>query len=52
MAKRLELKKAYTAISAYERGTREPNLIILLRYARAGRVSVEHLIDDNLSLPE
>ena len=50
MASRLRLKK-YTVISSYEHGTREPNLITLLRYARAGHVSVEQLIDDKLNLP-
>lgn len=51
MAKLLKLKKAYTVISAYEHGTREPNLITLLRYARIAKVSVESLIDDELDLP-
>lgn len=39
-------------ISAYERGVREPPLIVLLRYARVSNVSVEALIDDELVLPE
>jgi transcriptional regulator with XRE-family HTH domain len=39
-------------ISAYERGVREPPLIVLLRYARAANVSVEALIDDELDLPD
>lgn len=51
MANRLELDIAYTAISAYERGTREPDLITLLRYAKAGRVTIERLVDDELDLP-
>ena len=42
---------AYTRISEYERGKREPPLPILLRYARAANVSVEVLIDDELDLP-
>ena len=46
MANALDLKVAYTAISAYERGTREPDLITLLRYARLARVTVDTLIDD------
>jgi transcriptional regulator with XRE-family HTH domain len=50
MAKRLELKKAYTVISSYERGMREPDLVILLRYARLGKVSVDTLIDDKAKL--
>ena len=51
MANALDLKVAYTAISAYERGTREPDLITLLRYARLARVTVDTLIDDKASLP-
>lgn len=39
-------------ISAYERGVREPPLIVLLNYARAANVSVEALIDDELDLPD
>lgn len=40
-----------TSISAYERGAREPPLLVLLKYAKVARVSVEVLIDDNLNLP-
>src|SRR5918998_4869053 len=40
-----------TSISAYERGVREPPLVILLKYARAANVAVEALIDDDLDLP-
>jgi|SRR6266853_3400844 len=39
-------------ISAYERGVREPPLIVLLKYARVSNVSVEALIDDDLNLPK
>jgi transcriptional regulator with XRE-family HTH domain len=51
MAKLLELKASYTTVSSYERGTREPGLIILLRYARLAGVSTDVLIDDKLKLP-
>jgi len=51
MAKLLRLKKTYTVISSYERGTGEPNLIILLRYSRLARVSMDVLVDDKLNLP-
>jgi len=51
MAKFLKLKKTYTVISSYERGTGEPNLLILLRYARLAHVSTDVLIDDKLDLP-
>ena len=41
-----------TSISAYERGLREPPLVILLKYARIANVAVEALIDDDLDPPE
>jgi transcriptional regulator with XRE-family HTH domain len=37
-------------ISEFESGRREPSLLVLLQYARAGRVSVERLIDDEVSI--
>jgi transcriptional regulator with XRE-family HTH domain len=42
---------SYKKISDYERGQREPTLLILLRYARAAKVSTDVLIDDELDLP-
>ena len=41
-----------SAISEYERGKREPPLLVLLRYARLAGVSTDVLIDDKLSLPK
>jgi len=41
----------FKQISTYELGTNEPPLPILLRYARAGGVSTDVLIDDELDLP-
>jgi transcriptional regulator with XRE-family HTH domain len=38
-------------ISKYERGVREPALVVLLKYARAAEVNVEVLMDDDLELP-
>lgn len=38
-------------ISKYERGLREPSLIVLLRYARAAGVCLDVLADDGLKLP-
>jgi len=38
-------------ISNYELGKSEPPLVILLRYARLAKVSVDVLIDDELDLP-
>lgn len=40
-----------TSISGYERGVREPPLLVLLAYARTAAVSVEILIDDEMGLP-
>lgn len=37
-------------ITQYEKGRREPPLIILLRYARLAKVSVDILIDDDIKL--
>lgn len=38
-------------ISKYERGLREPSLLVLLEYGRAANVPVEVLIDDEIDLP-
>lgn len=43
-------KEFRSVISAYELGKREPTLIDLLKYTRIAGVSVERLIDDELSL--
>ena len=53
MLRRLDAEDliAYSQISEYETGRREPSLIILLRYARLASVPTEALIDDDLDLP-
>jgi transcriptional regulator with XRE-family HTH domain len=38
-------------ISKYERGVREPSVIVMLRYARAAGVCLDTLVDDDLDLP-
>jgi transcriptional regulator with XRE-family HTH domain len=38
-------------ISRYESGVREPSLIVLLKYARLGNVTMEMLVDDDIELP-
>lgn len=38
-------------ISAFELGTREPPLPVLLRYAEVAGISTDVLIDDRLELP-
>lgn len=39
-------------ISKYERGTLEPPLVVLLRYAEAANVYLEAIVDDRMDLPE
>jgi transcriptional regulator with XRE-family HTH domain len=38
-------------ISKYERGVREPSLLVLLSYARVAGVCLDTLVDDELDLP-
>ena len=52
MARALELKVHYSAVSNFELGTREPDLLVVLRYARLAGVSMETLVDDLLNLPD
>jgi hypothetical protein len=40
-----------STISGYERGTREPPLPILLKYAKVAGVCTDVLIDDEFDLP-
>jgi transcriptional regulator with XRE-family HTH domain len=54
MVARLAVKDEplYSAsISEYERGKREPPLLVLLRYAKIAGVSTDVLIDDKEKLP-
>lgn len=39
-------------ISKYERGTLEPPLTVLLRYAEAANVYLEAIVDDRVDLPD
>ena len=52
MARALQLKVHYSAVSNYELGTREPDLIIVLRYSRLAGVPMEVIVDDQMTLPE
>ena len=52
MLRRLGLEVDPSAVSGYERGTREPPLPILLEYARLANVHMEVLVDDELDLPD
>ncbi len=38
-------------VSKYERGVREPSLPVLLCYARAARICLDVIADDNLEIP-
>lgn len=37
-------------LANFESGFREPNLIVLLKYARLARITVDELIDDDLAV--
>ncbi len=54
LIKRLGLEDELTQarVSAYERGIREPSLLVLLAYARIVGISTDVLIDDKLNLPK
>lgn len=52
MLRQLELDHLNrTTVSAYEVGTSEPPLPVLLKYARLVGISTDTLIDDELDLP-
>ena len=52
MARALQLQVHYSAVSNFELGTREPDLIVVLRYSRLAGVPMETIVDDQLSLPD
>jgi transcriptional regulator with XRE-family HTH domain len=55
MVKRLaepKIKVRPGHISEYEDDSREPSLLVLLRYARLAGVIMDVLVDDKLDLPE
>lgn len=47
----LEEQMDYRRISEFERGTTEPQLSVVLLYARAAGVHMEDIVDDELDLP-
>ena len=51
MCRALDLKVDYSAVSGYERGAREPSLIVLLKYARLAGCRMEDLVDDKIKWP-
>lgn len=50
MIRLLRVQVSTARISEYESGTREPSLIVLLRYAKVAGVCVDELIDDDVQL--
>lgn len=50
IARLLELEVSCCRISEYEHGTREPNLLVLLRYARLSGVPLEQIVDDDIEI--
>lgn len=50
MAMLLDFQLTSARISEYEHGKNEPNLMVLLAYARIANVSLEHIVDDQLDL--
>jgi len=51
LARQLEITQYSPRVSAYEHGLREPDLIVLLRYARLANVPLESIVDDEMDLP-
>ncbi len=51
MAQLLELPNT-SRVSEYERGIREPNLMVTLRYSRLGKVSMASVVDDEVNVNE
>lgn len=47
----LEGQLSRAKISEFERGEREPELVVLLKYARVAGVAMETFVDDELDLP-
>ena len=45
-----DVKVLKTDVHKFEKGEREPNLIILLRYAKLGKTTMEMLVDDKTKL--
>ena len=50
LASRLSFDVENGRISDYELGKRQPNILILLDYARLARIHVDALIDDDIHL--
>ena len=50
MKLRINFKGDYGRISDYELGKRQPTILTLLAYARAAKVPLEEIVDDEMEL--
>jgi transcriptional regulator with XRE-family HTH domain len=50
MQRLLKVNGTYGRISEYERGKRVPTILTLLAYARAAKVPLEEIVDDEMEL--
>ncbi len=50
LAARFQFKIHYGRISEFELGKRQPNLLILLDYARLAGIHIDDLVDDEMDL--
>jgi transcriptional regulator with XRE-family HTH domain len=48
----LEGRLSRDDVSKYERGVREPSLIVLLEFAHAAGICLDYLVNDRLDLPK
>jgi hypothetical protein len=44
------LKGGHYSISEFERGRRVPNVLVLMAYARASKIPLESIVDDEIEL--
>jgi transcriptional regulator with XRE-family HTH domain len=44
------LKGGYKRLSEFEKGRRVPNVLVLLAYARAAKIPLESIVDDEIEL--
>ncbi|HEY0171844.1 MAG TPA: helix-turn-helix transcriptional regulator [Pyrinomonadaceae bacterium] len=54
MLERLDLPPEFSQsnVSAYERGTKEPPIFVIMKYAEAANVWIDVLVKDSLDLPD
>lgn len=50
--KATQLKTSYSRVCEFEKGIREPNLLVLLRYSDIAGVHMETLVNDKVELSD